>query len=177
MKKPTQSGFTLIELLVVIAIIGILASVVLSSLTTARDKSADAKIKAELANARAQSQTYFDSYNAYFDAGDTDPNWQSVCQDTDGIYNILSSAATTAIAAVVINGNQVATGNANCNAYTDAWVAQVPLKQLNLLSSTSEVDYYCVDSTGASKIVDQPLADFTLDEEVDPAVAAPLACL
>ncbi len=46
MKYNTQ-GFTLIELLVVIAIVGMLSSIIMSSLSSARQKSIVAKLKAD----------------------------------------------------------------------------------------------------------------------------------
>ena len=53
-------GFTLIELLVVIAIIGVLASVVLASLNTARRKARDARRITDLKQIELALQLYFD---------------------------------------------------------------------------------------------------------------------
>ncbi len=60
-----KKGFTLIELLVVIAIIGILSSVVLASLNTARQKSRDAKRVADIKQVQVALELYFDDNRAY----------------------------------------------------------------------------------------------------------------
>ncbi|MBX9765469.1 type II secretion system GspH family protein [Patescibacteria group bacterium] len=66
--KKTAKGFTLIELLVVIAIIGILSSVVLASLNTARLKSRDTRRIADVKQIQLALALYFDSVGEYPDA-------------------------------------------------------------------------------------------------------------
>lgn len=61
----TPKGFTLIELMVVIAIIGVLSSVVLASLNSARAKGRDAKRKAEMVSIQTALEMYYLDNNAY----------------------------------------------------------------------------------------------------------------
>ncbi|OGZ08363.1 MAG: hypothetical protein A3C93_02760 [Candidatus Lloydbacteria bacterium RIFCSPHIGHO2_02_FULL_54_17] len=63
--KNTKKGFTLIELLVVIAIIGILSSVVLASLSTARAKSRDAKRISDIGQIQLALELFFDTSQSY----------------------------------------------------------------------------------------------------------------
>jgi prepilin-type N-terminal cleavage/methylation domain-containing protein len=59
-RNESQSGFTLIELLVVIAIIGLLSSVVLASLNSAREKSRDARRLSDLRQLQTALELIFD---------------------------------------------------------------------------------------------------------------------
>jgi prepilin-type N-terminal cleavage/methylation domain-containing protein len=65
MKSKTQKGFTLIELLVVIAVVGVLASLVLVSLNSARVKSRDAKRKTDLTALQKAIELYYTTNNSY----------------------------------------------------------------------------------------------------------------
>ena len=64
-----NKGFTLIELLVVIAIIGLLASVALVSLGSARAKARNAKRLADMAQLQKALELYYDNSGQYPDPG------------------------------------------------------------------------------------------------------------
>ena len=63
--KKNKKGFTLIELLVVIAIIGLLATLSVIALNTARVKARDARRVSDIKQIQTALEMYFDQYSDY----------------------------------------------------------------------------------------------------------------
>ena len=128
-----KKGFTLIELLVVIAIIGILSSVVLASLNSARSKGGDAAVKANLNGIRSQAEIVQDNLGHYGAES-------AVC--TGGLF--ADPNITQAINAAVTAGGGAAScrSSENTSAVGNAtsWAISVPLK--------SVTNRFCIDSSG-----------------------------
>ncbi|OHA85132.1 MAG: hypothetical protein A2408_00825 [Candidatus Yonathbacteria bacterium RIFOXYC1_FULL_52_10] len=91
LKKSTQKGFTLIELLVVISIIGLLSSVVLSSLNTARSKGRDAQRISDLTQLQKALALYYDQNGRY-------PNTSGFCTSYDECSSAQGAWSSTDIA-------------------------------------------------------------------------------
>lgn len=155
-----NKGFTLIELLVVIAIIGILSSVVLASLNSARAKGNDAAIKSNLSNIRAQAEILYDSNGCYSNSGTCQATALTSCSGANTIFGNANVLQQTAAAATA-SGQPVV---CNTNAGATQWAAAVQLRSTDVYSKSpaSGTDYWCVDSSGASKAIDTNITTQTV---------------
>lgn len=111
-----NKGFTLIELLVVIAIIGILSSVVLASLNSAREKSRDAKRVSDIKQVQLALELYYDA-NGQYPVAITSLSPDYIPSDPvdpldDTAYNYQGYTASD----VTVSGNECASGE-TCISY------------------------------------------------------------
>lgn len=64
-----SAGFTLIELLVVVAILAVLSSLLLSNVSSARERARDAKRKSDLNQIKSSLRMYYNDFNEYPEDG------------------------------------------------------------------------------------------------------------
>ena len=134
MTKNTQKGFTLIELLVVIAIIGILATIVLTSLSSARLKATDAKTQGQLSSMRATAESFYSTNSNYIGTA-TSP--VTNCTTAGSMF-----ADTTSGFANLLSTSNYPTGTSfDCAATATAWA----------VAASTSAGAFCADSTGAAR--------------------------
>src|ERR1035437_5563028 len=144
-----NKGFTLIELLVVIAIIGILSSVVLASLSSARNKGKDAAVKSQLASMRAQAEIFYSAGSTYAGictaaasanglGNTTGPGLLYATQQAEGVLTTINVTSA--------KGSEVSPFLVTCHDAVDTWVVDAPL-----VADAASNKMFCVDSAGAAK--------------------------
>lgn len=132
-RKSKNWVMVIVITLVVIVIIGILSSIVLASLTSARAKGQDASIKAQLSSLRNDAETYWASKSI----NDKDGDYAGLCNNEDILKKV-------DLIPKINSSNPIC--NDNKSGYTIS----------TLLNSGK---YYCIDSTGEALEVNSTLQD------------------
>ncbi len=133
--KSLVYGFSLIELLIVITIIGVLATIILNSLSASRAKAYDSQIKQQLTSFRTAAEIYF--------ANQTPNSYNSSNNCNSGIFDDFSPANGSP-------GLYIAPGNLpdfvtpKCKSDGSVYAVKANL---------SGDEYWCIDSKGASRLI------------------------
>jgi prepilin-type N-terminal cleavage/methylation domain-containing protein len=132
----TKRGFTLIELLVVIAIIGVLSSVVLASLSSARLRARDAAVKA---GARQLASMMHVERNDTGSFANLQSGWDYSAADCNNSFAGTHAASARQICTNIVGNNgSIYTGNNQ--SLSNEFSIMV------LLPSTGR--YFCIGSSG-----------------------------
>ena len=143
-------GFSLIELLIVITIVGVLSTIILSSISNSRARAYDSKIKQQLSSFRTAAEIYFTNQtpNSYNTTG------SPITSCANGIFNDVD-AVNGAPGLYIAPGNLPDFAQPVCGAADSgsAYAVKATLYSGN--------EYWCVDNKGSSRMVsDGSLATF-----------------
>jgi prepilin-type N-terminal cleavage/methylation domain-containing protein len=131
-----QKGFTLIELLMVIAIIGIITSIVLSSINSSRDKAYETQIKQQLVSFRSGAEIYFYAQNP--------PSYGTTSDCSTGVFGSVN--VSEGKPGVTIDPASLPPGVSRVCSSTDRVYAVK-------IGSYTENGYWCADSKGTVKYI------------------------
>ena len=131
-----KKGFTLIELLVVIAIVGVLASIVMVSMSGATSKAKDSRVQGDLSQVRNLAELIYDTDGDFYDR---------VCVSATSLGTGHASYGTQ----LTVVQNDI---EANCA--TDGWIAchDASTTFCVEVELDSGGGFYCIDSEGRKQI-------------------------
>jgi prepilin-type N-terminal cleavage/methylation domain-containing protein len=166
----TVRAFTLIELLVVIAIIGVLASIVLASLSSAKKKGGDARVISDVLQLRVAfegDRSPTDFRNSFNPTGTNAAAITSTSANGPAtISSLLNDASAngatgyTGSSTIEQSGNSIGgctTAGSNCeivvvvNGTSNGTSWTTATTQYAIWGRQSSGSWFCVDSTGATK--------------------------
>lgn len=132
--EGSRSAFTLIELLVVIAIIGILAAIVVTSVSIARMRAKDSRIKHDFSQIRPAAELYYNDHAL---------SYANICNDFNNAATDLGILQTD----IAKNGGSM---TVICSDNSAAYAVGTVLND--------QVTKLCADLSGAIKEGSDPLA-------------------
>ncbi len=132
-KKQKNKGFTLIELLVVVAIIGLLSSIVLSSLAVAREKAQDSKVAQEVHSINLAIQLHITETGDFPNTGDAVTH----CLSSETCY--YASAPININKAYALMSNKIAPLSGNPEAIIGPAKYKGPMYKCSTSACTSAV--------------------------------------
>lgn len=148
--RKGEKGFTLIELLVVIAIIGVLSTIVLVSLNTAREKARDVRRVSDMRQVALGLEMYYDSHTdtGYPGTvtGSTVNEWDTMDTALEGdgfITSVPTDPGTNTYEYWVASGNQSYVLNATLED-GDHSALDDDIDGLDVLGCNCENPEYCV---------------------------------
>jgi len=143
-------GFTVIELLIVIAIIGLLASIVLVSVTAARNKAKDARIKSDVAQFKTLLALEYNDTESYLGL---QPNNAWINRDATCDNIAFSSTNYTVKARILCNDiyNNTAKKSGDAILYFGVQAKAspfVPKENYSIMVYLNSGKMYCTGSSG-----------------------------
>jgi|GEM_PF-2267058 len=145
-------GFTLIELLITVFIIGLLASIVLASLSGARNKGNDTGVKAEINTIATQAVLYYGLANSY-GAANVGSGIATCDKQTNG-KTVFYDQSTTVDTPIM---NSITTLKSDANGgvknYPSNLACRSDDQRFMIAAQLSNGHWYCADYTASTTIL------------------------